>query len=179
MKQIFIDTYIEFERSAIDDDALSGFVVAYSDDLTLLQRINGELRVEGYTVFRNSDVTSWTVFDSPDYFKNRALRLMKIRPRRPRGVDISCWHQAFETASGKYPLLAVYREAIRRDVCHVGKLVGWTPKTVSLYEISPTAEWEKPTRFRLKDVTRLDFGGRYEEALWRIAEEDGPFPAAG
>jgi hypothetical protein len=58
----------------------------------------------------------------------------------------------------------------------VGAFVRSTAKTVALFEISPTAEWEKVTRFRVADITRLDFGGGYEDALWRVAAEDGRSP---
>ena len=179
LKEILIGTYLEFVRNKIDDNKLSGFVISYNDDLTLLHHVDSDFKLHGYSIFRNSDVTSWTVFDSPDYFMNRALRLKGIRPRRPRALDISSWRLAFETASRNWPLFALHREALRNDVCWVGRYVDSTPKTVTLYEISPTAEWEKPTRFRIADITRIDFGGGYEDALWRVAEEDGPCPATG
>lgn len=171
-----IGTYIEFIRGNITNEVLSGFVLDFTNELTLLHRIDGNYDLAGYTVFRNSDVTAWTAFDDPQDFRYRALRLMKLRPRHQRSIDISCWHQVFETVSRKHPLIVLYREVFRPDSCWVGHYLGFTPKTVSVHEIDPTARWDKPTRYRLADITRIEFAGRYEEALWRVASEDGPPP---
>jgi hypothetical protein len=176
LSEKLIGTYVEIERKAIDDDALSGFVLDHTDELTLIHYVTQDYRLDGYCVIRNSDVTACDVYDRPDCFQNRVFRLRKIRPRRPRGVEISNWRSAFETAGKKFPLLVLNREAMQHDVIVVGRYVDSTPQTVTLVAISPTAEWLKKTRLRIADVTRLDFSGGYEDALWRVAEENGPVP---
>jgi hypothetical protein len=48
-----------------------------------------------------------------------------------------------------------------------------TEKTVTLRKIDIEANWVKqPERFRLGDITRVEFGGGYETALWQVAEQD-------
>jgi hypothetical protein len=180
MMDALLGTYVEFERKGVDDDLLAGFVLDYNDDLTLINYVDpSSYQADGYSVFRNDLVTSWLAYDNPDYFKSRALRLKGVRPRRPRGIDISCWLTAFHTAAKAFPLVVLHREAMRNDVCNVGRYLGSTAKTLMLYEITSTAEWEKPTRFRVADVTRIDFGGGYEDALWRVAAEDSLPPEVG
>jgi hypothetical protein len=47
---------------------------------------------------------------------------------------------------------------------------------VSLLEITPSAEWEpRPTQYRLSEITRVNFGGDYEGALYMVGGE----PATG
>lgn len=37
---------------------------------------------------------------------------------------------------------------------------------VSLLEIGPGASWDdQPNEYKLRDITRIDFGGDYEQAL--------------
>jgi hypothetical protein len=44
--------------------------------------------------------------------------------------------------------------------------------TLSLLEVDPNAEWyERATEYNLDDITRVAFGGSYEEALYLIAGE--------
>ncbi len=62
------------------------------------------------------------------------------------------------------------------DVCQIGRVMSVAATTLSLLEIDPGAVWdEAPTRYALKQITRVDFGGDYEEALHLV----GGDPNAG
>jgi len=39
--------------------------------------------------------------------------------------------------------------------------------------IDPDAKWDpdEPDRFLIEDITRIDFGGQYEDALYRVGGE--------
>ena len=63
-------------------------------------------------------------------------------------------------------LVTIYRETVKPDTCWIGKITKMTEREVSMLEIGPDAEWrDKPTTFKLKEITEIDFGGGYEEAL--------------
>lgn len=48
----------------------------------------------------------------------------------------------------------------------IGRPVRFTSRSVHLLEVSPQAEWgDHPTKWAFPDVTRVEFGGRHEEAL--------------
>ncbi len=73
-------------------------------------------------------------------------------------------------------MIAIHQEAISNKVCYIGKVVSVTEKTFTLYDIDSGAEWERPYQRRLSDLTKVDFGGNYEDALWRVAKEDDLLP---
>ena len=51
-------------------------------------------------------------------------------------------------------------------MCHIGRVVGVNKDNVSLLEIGPDACWEDVvTDYRTREITRIDFGGAYEDAL--------------
>ena len=46
---------------------------------------------------------------------------------------------------------------------------------LSLLEIRPDATWEDtPTDYRLSQITRVNFGGDYEDALHIVSAHTGP-----
>ena len=48
-------------------------------------------------------------------------------------------------------------------------------KVLRFLEIDPDAVWEqKPTKINLSDITRVDFGGQYEEALHLVGGDPAP-----
>ena len=51
-------------------------------------------------------------------------------------------------------------------MCWIGRVVGIDRGRVTLLEIRPDATWKrKPTEYRLSEITRVNFGGDYEDAL--------------
>jgi hypothetical protein len=66
--QPHINQIVEFDRGNLDPHSLRGFVLAYSEALTLLNVLTDDYFLNGYSVIRNQDVVSYSPFDSPDYF---------------------------------------------------------------------------------------------------------------
>jgi hypothetical protein len=176
MTKQYLNQVVDFKRPKLDEEYLRGFVLDYSDTLTLLNVLDSDFYLNGFTVIRNSDVTSYRTYDDKDYFLNRALRLKSIKPKRKPGVDLISWKTLLLSAQKLFPLITIHREAISNEVCYIGKLVSITDKTFTLYDIDPDAEWDRPYRRRLSDLTKVDFGGGYEDALWRVAKEDDLLP---
>jgi hypothetical protein len=175
--QPLINQIVEFHRGKLDPHSLRGFVMAYSETLTLLNVLTDDYFLNGYAVIRNQDVVSYSAYDDPNYFLYRAVRLKGIKPKRAPKVNISDWPRLLETANQLFPLITIHRELISTDVCHIGTIRSTRAKTFDFFEINPDAEWDRERKYRFADVTKVDFAGGYEDALWRVAEEDG-LPAA-
>src|SRR5262245_27406909 len=91
MYKQYLNQIVDFRRPKLDEGYLRGFVIDQSDALTLLNVIDDNFRLNGFTVFRNSDVTRYRTYDNKDYFLNRALRLKLIAPERKPRVDLTSW----------------------------------------------------------------------------------------
>lgn len=176
MSNQYLNQVVDFKRPKLDEEYLRGFVLDYSDTLILLNVLDSNFYLNGFTVVRDIDVTRVRTYDNKDYFLNRALRLKSIKPKRKPRVDLANWKTLLLSAQKLFPLITIHREAISNEVCYIGKVVSATEKTVTLYDIDPRAEWDRPYRRRLSDLTKVDFGGGYEDALWRVAKEDNHIP---
>ncbi len=171
-----VGAYVDIERNAFGDDTLSGFVLNVSDELCLIHYVSSAFQVDGYCVIRQCDITACNVFDDSTCFTTRALRLKNVRLRKLKGVDIASWAAAIESAASQFPLLVLHREECRDDSCLVGHFKELNSSSVTFFSISPSATWDKTTQVLLAQLTRLDFGGGYEDALWKVASEDGRIP---
>jgi hypothetical protein len=45
-----------------------------------------------------------------------------------------------------------------------------------MYDIDPDANWDRSYRRKISDLTKVDFGGGYEDALWRVAKKENRIP---
>ena len=66
---------------------------------------------------------------------------------------------------------------VEPKVCWIGRVVDVNGSSVTLFEINPDARWSRrPTVCRLSEITRVDFGGDYEDARHLVG---GNPPVAG
>lgn len=81
---------------------------------------------------------------------------------------------ALHSANQRAPLVSIHVEFDRPDICWVGAVHKLNADTMQLLEVDTQAVWKRrPRAVDLEDVTRIEFGGSYEEGLASIA---GPIP---
>ena len=65
--------------------------------------------------------------------------------------------------------MAIHHEQVDPDVCRIGRVLRVSRGCVSLLEINPDATWDTaPTDYPLKEITEVNFGGDYEDALYLV-----------
>ena len=68
--------------------------------------------------------------------------------------------------------MTIHTEKGDPDICWIGRILNVNRGCVSLLEINPDATWDKrPTKHRLNEITRVNFGGDYEDALHLVGGE--------
>jgi len=154
-------------RSAIKGAGRTmGFIVGFSDDLILFHVLGTDIfRLNGYTAIRTEDVKDYRDFDKGKFWQNRAARHYKLEPVRPVGVLLTSVPELLASISKRYPLITIHPERTGLGVCYIGPLLSMTKATFTIDGLDCNAEWTGPRRFKFTDVTRVDFGGGYEEAL--------------
>jgi hypothetical protein len=86
-------------------------------------------------------------------------------------VDLSNFSTLLPTASALFPLVTIHREVVDPDVVHIGVVKDIADGILTLREIDPNARWaRKLGRHKISQITRVDFGGRYEDALARVGK---------
>lgn len=78
------------------------------------------------------------------------------------------------SAASYFPLITLYAEHEDPYHCFIGRPISWSPERLRWQEMDLAAVWsEEPCEWELDAITRVDFGGRYEAALARVAELRG------
>lgn len=155
---------------------LEGFVVATSPRWFVLAVLSDQIAFNGWTALRIKDVQAVTVYPEEDCFEIRALKArVQWPPSAPAGIDLSTAPDVLRSASTVGPLISIHREFERPDVCWIGEVTRLADSRLSLLEVNVAGGWARtPRRFDVDDITRVDFGGGYEEALSLVA---GPPPS--
>jgi hypothetical protein len=171
------NTLVKFARPpAYQDGSVNGYVLEIGPRWFVLALVGEGIRFNGFQCFPLSDVRELQVPHPYAAFAEAALKKRRERvPKKPR-VRIDSIEELLVSAGRAFPLVTIHREKVDPDICEIGRVVQVKDGRVSLLEINPDATWDKePKQYRLRDITRVDFGGEYEEALQLV----GGHAAAG
>ena len=161
-------------RRRFEDTLIHGYVLAAGSRHFVVALVNDRLFYDGFECFRIKDVRSIET-DPYASFAESALRLRRQRkPRTPR-LNLESTQTLLDSAGALYPLVTIHREKIEPDICRIGRIVATNAKQVTLLEIGPGAKWDDAAEtYPIKEITRVNFGGGYEDALALVG---GPGPA--
>ncbi len=161
-------------RVARDFDGASditGVFIEASAEWLLMERVEGEVLLNGYVAVRRSDVD--LVVDLSDGFYGRALAVFDQKPTDPGPVDLTDVCAVITSAQSLYPLVIIHAE-YEYDGCWIGQVRSFAEDSVHLREISPQAVWhEEDTDFEFDEISLVEFGTRYDAALRAVG---GPAP---
>jgi hypothetical protein len=148
-----------------EDAAIRGYVLSVGPTFFIVALISDRLWHDGFECFRLTDLASVEPDPYAD-FAERALHLRGLRrPRLPK-VRLDSVGDIVRSAGTAFPLIAIHREATDPDICRIGQVVAVNRTQVALLEIGPDARWDvEPTVHSLRSITRVGFGGEYENAL--------------
>jgi hypothetical protein len=148
-----------------------GYVLDVGPSFFLLALVSDGIRFNGFECFRITDVKNLEP-DPYAAFAEAALKKRGLsRPKKPR-VSVASVDSLLVSAARAFPLVTIERESIDPNVCWIGRVLGVKRGRVSILEIGAGAKWDKtPTEYRLNEITRVNFGGDYEDALYLVGGE--------
>lgn len=182
-KLVSTDRIVELDRSPVTDHSLRGFVVQANRRFVLLNVIDDSFFLNGFSIFPTDTICRFRVVENRRADMIRYVltqRYPEGYPQRPLFDTGELKDFSFlERVHGGYPIITVFREEIDDTVCAVGRVERIKRKSFRLEAMDVDAGWDDVEKFRYRDVTRIDFGGHYEEALWMYAmhrEKDAAAP---
>ena len=166
---------IKVWREGMDRYALTGCIVDTSDEFLVVHCMSDAIRLDGYSLIRITDITS--IDRDPRYgdFYEKALKLMKDKPRRPKNLRLENMYSVLQSLDENYPLISVEREKVKNDECAIGKIHMMSENMVVLKWLTPDAKWKgNSPRYRLRDITKIDFDTSYINVLATVARVSKP-----
>jgi hypothetical protein len=162
------------EREDIEAGHIISFVLVATGELLLLAVVSDEIWLDGFTVLRTADLTDVKVPTPHHDFQQKALELRGESPTVPE-IDMTSIVTIIRSAADWFPLITVHCEVRFADCCYIGRVLDVDDERLLLTIIDPDARWdlEEPDQFLIEDITRVDFGGQYEDALYRVGGEPG------
>lgn len=173
-----LDTHqpVGVRRWIASSDRVDGFVTGVGAAWVALAKLDDRVRPDGWSLLRLSDIKSVSIDPDPDCFEIKALRARNLWPPTPTDIALDDVVALVRSVAMADPVSTVFVEDDRPHICWIGAVISVGAQTLRLLEIDTQGEWRrKPRAIDLEDITRIEFGGGYEEALRLVA---GPPPTA-
>ena len=157
---------VALDREVFDHEDEIGYVVGMGPSHFMLLRISDGIRFDGFSIFRVADVNQVEVPHEHEAFVEGALHLRGENIDSPPEVDLTDTTSILRTVGRLFDVVALHTEERDAGVCQIGHIQSVSDDSIQLIEIDPDADWaEEPATLAISDVTRIDVGGGYEEAL--------------
>ena len=150
-----------------------GFVMDVGPKFFLLAVIKDGFAFEQYSFLRTKDIRNLEVpAKYSDFYKTvRVKRGDKMPPKIK--VRLTDAESILRSQAGS--LVAIHRERVAPETCHIGIVESGNATYVELLEIGPDAKWQTESNYyRLNQITRIDLPGPYEKALLLAGGEPNP-----
>ena len=153
-------------RRECDARPWRGFVVGMSETLVLFHVLNsGTMHLNGYTAIRLKDIVECAADDT---FAPNALKLMGERPQPQPDLLLVDLPGLLSSVGAHFPLMEIFQEN-KGGSFHIGRVVRFGKKKVHFQAVSRGGEWGELVKFACRDISRVDFGDGYDQALWLVA----------
>jgi hypothetical protein len=149
---------------------LDGYIGDFSAKLILIEVIGDNVRLDGCNILRKKDITALEVPNPRAEFYEKALRLQAERRGKHPALQLDNVRTALETVNAASPLVVIHRESIDPDVCEIGRILEFKTRSFVMQMMDLHAEFhEEIDTYDYTEITRIDFGGGYENALALVA----------
>ena len=161
---------LRFRRRHNDFDEY-GYVVGMGDEWVLFHVIAADvMTLNGYMAVRIEDIEK---AQTDTGFFRRALSALGESPLAQPGISLTDIPSLLQTANERFPLLNLHFEVRRPGKCYIGRVEKVGEKRVHLWEITPEAQWRETTwQYPLDDLTLVEFGDGYTNALWMLGQKE-------
>lgn len=155
------------------DSWYDGFVLEANDEMVLLQLVDDSIRLNGYQILFLEDISDF-VHPSPfNDFQKKVLTLRGEKIQYPN-IHLTELGDLLLDITEAYGLVTLHREEQEDDSCEIGRVLKVDDVSFELEEIGSDARWFDETyEYDLYDITRIEFGGAYEEALLLVNQDMG------
>ncbi|MEM7430481.1 MAG: hypothetical protein AAF351_00950 [Pseudomonadota bacterium] len=163
------DIAIRISRDDIEDGYMNGFVAAIGQSFFVIELISDSIYLDGFVCLRFEDV-SHVESPAPHWkFLQQALCLRNQQRAEPLGVDCKTTYTLLTSIPRAVELVTLHSEKVDSEVCFIGRIASVNEEALTLDTVSPEAEWHtEGMEIWLSDITQINFGGAYEDALFQV-----------
>ena len=162
---------VSIRRGDIDENAIQGFILGFSDHLVLIQYVF-DFILDGLMVLRRSDITDIKC-SATDEFQKELLVVERLFQRIPfeGQFNLHDWKSIIDQFSKQYELIILEDERPEVATFLIGKVQRISKSSVSVEYFSGVGNWdEKPSKIAFANISSCQVNTNYINVYQRHFE---------
>jgi hypothetical protein len=151
-------------RSRYEHEGERGYVIGLGTRWALIQIVSDDLTDDGFLATSLEMLAEIEVVDPDESFFPRFMEMHPLAVSPPN-VDLDDTRDLLQSAQRQFPLVNIETEQAHPGTCYIGRIAALDEDGFVLELVSPAGEWDEEEHYPYETITRIGFGGRYEEAL--------------
>jgi len=147
---------------------ISGFVIDYNDEWTLLKQNPVDYIIDGYVIVRHKNIEGFSR-TKKELFKERILKLKNLNPKGQNEIPLADLNTILAYLTMKFGVFQFEQKSEKS--CWLGSLVSFDTKDFIIKPLLPNGKWDKNTLFFIKDLRTIEFDTDYINSL-KLVEKD-------
>ncbi len=161
---------VTIRRDSLGVSDIRGYIEQVTQSHLLVLNVDYDVCFSGFIVLRVEDVTFLRWGNNKLQAWDKVLSAREKPQTNLQDSDLATWADVCKAVAEESAVISIYQEAVDDDSCFVGRNVQIEGELVRVEDITNEGVLDGIFAFPLKDITRVDFAGNYEQALLEMAE---------
>lgn len=150
---------------------ISGFVIDYNDQWTLLKYNLVDYVIDGYIILRHKNIVGFRR-DAKEKFREKVIMLKKQHLPDIADLPLTDLETILSSLTKKYGIFQF--ELKTEKACYLGKLKSLTTSKLTIDYLNPKGRWTKQMQFRPNDIRTIEFDTDYINSLKLVSKKKKP-----
>ncbi len=142
--------------------AISGFVVDYNDNWTLLKSNPIDYIIDGYIIFSHKNIQCFQR-DNDEKWVEKVIRLKGLQPTDKEIIPITDLPTILKYLTDNFGFFQVYTKS--ENASYLGRLKSIDNKELVLDSIDTKGKWNGKLKFKIGDIRTIEFDTDYINSL--------------
>jgi hypothetical protein len=143
---------------------MTGYVAGVGAHWALIQIVDGHGSADGFRALKLGSVAEIEPVEADSSLLPRVLAARPLAGGPPT-IELDDVRGLLQAAQGASALIHLVSQDMEPGAFWIGRIAGMDDDGVLLQKVSPLGTWLDEEHFRFDAITRVGFGGRYEDAL--------------
>jgi hypothetical protein len=149
-------------------EEITGIVVDYNKDWTLMKHLPFDYEIDGYILFRHKNIIGYKRGEE-EKFKEKILKLKKQDLIDKSPIIIDNIETILKDITQKFRLFLFYLKS--EKICYVGNVYEINNKILTINNLDTRGKWLKKRDFRINDIRVIQFDCDYVNSLKLVAKK--------
>ncbi len=149
---------------------VSGFVIDYTKDWTLLKYNTVDYMMDGYIIFRHKNIVG-ILREEEEKFREKVIKLKGLAPSLKERIPLTDLPAILKYLTKKFGVFQFYTKS--EKACYLGRVDSIDDKTLVLDFLDPKGKWDGKMKLKLSEIREIEFDTDYINSLKLVSKIKG------